>query len=301
MNVRKLDTFSGHRDCVYTLIHDKLPEKFFSAGGDGFVVGWDVRKPDLGELIARVNSSIYALAYDHQNENLWVGHNFEGIQLINPATKKLIYSNKMANSALFDIQLYNGKALIGMGDGVITIMDIENFAVQKHIKASQKSVRTIKVNPEKNHFAAGYSDHTIGIFDLDGFGLIHTISGHTNSVFSVRYSPDGRSLFSVGRDAKIRVWDVENQYSLIEEIPAHMYAINDLTFSPDGKYMATGSMDKSIKLWDVNTLKLIKVIDRARYAGHATSVNKLLWLDYGSLLLSASDDRMVSVWEFNEQ
>lgn len=299
MNVRKLDTFSGHRDCVYTLIHDKAPQKFFSAGGDGMVVGWDVNKPDLGELVAKVDASIYALAFDHQNDHLWVGHNFEGIQRVDLINKKLISSNKMANSAIFDIQLHHGKALIGMGDGVIAVMDIENFAVQKHIKASTKSVRSISVHPTQNHFAAGFSDHNIGIFDMDGFGLVKHISGHTNSVFAVRYSPDGKLLFSVGRDAVIRVWDAENKYEQVGEIAAHMYAINDLVFSPDGRYMATASMDKSIKVWDAKSLKLIKVIDRARHAGHATSVNKLLWLGYQSLLLSASDDRMVSVWELD--
>ncbi|HEU5146590.1 MAG TPA: WD40 repeat domain-containing protein, partial [Chryseosolibacter sp.] len=38
-------------------------------------------------------------------------------------------------------------------------------------------------------------------------------------------------------------------------------------------------------------------IDRARHAGHGTSVNKLLWTQYQDELLSASDDRSISVWQ----
>jgi WD repeat-containing protein 61 len=56
-------------------------------------------------------------------------------------------------------------------------------------------------------------------------------------------------------------------------------------------------MDKSIKIWDANTLQLLKVIDKARHAGHGTSVNKLWWSGHRQQLVSASDDRSISVWE----
>jgi WD40 repeat protein len=70
-----------------------------------------------------------------------------------------------------------------------------------------------------------------------------------------------------------------------------------LLFSPDGKYFATASMDKSIKVWDTTAMKLLKVIDKARHAGHGTSVNKLLWTAFNNQLISTSDDRSISVWD----
>ena len=91
-----------------------------------------------------------------------------------------------------------------------------------------------------------------------------------------------------------------SNYEAVMDITAHMYAINHISFSPDGKLFATCSMDKSIKLWDASTLRLKKIIDNARHAGHATSVNKLLWTAYENQLISCSDDRMISVWEVIE-
>jgi WD40 repeat protein len=52
-------------------------------------------------------------------------------------------------------------------------------------------------------------------------------------------------------------------------------------------------------VWDWEALKLLKVIDRARHAGHGTSVNKLLWTNYNQQLVSASDDRSISVWNIH--
>jgi WD repeat-containing protein 61 len=58
----------------------------------------------------------------------------------------------------------------------------------------------------------------------------------------------------------------------------------------------TCSMDKSLKVWDSNNFKLLKVIDKARHAGHATSINKVLWSSYNQQIISVSDDRNVSIW-----
>ena len=58
-------------------------------------------------------------------------------------------------------------------------------------------------------------------------------------------------------------------------------------------------MDKAIKVWDAKTFKLLKVIDKARHAGHGTSVNKLLWMNYKDTLVSCSDDRTISLWDIN--
>ncbi|HEV7350664.1 WD40 repeat domain-containing protein [Telluribacter sp.] len=300
MNVRKLDTFSGHRDCVYTLTGSNNPQQFFSSGGDGLVVRWDLHKPDLGELVAQVGASVYALAYDPTAGYLWIGHNFEGIQLVDPVRKAPVASSKLASAAIFDIQLVGDKALLALGDGVIIVMDVPTFAVQKHIKASHKSMRSLAYNPLTGDIAAGSSDYHLTLFDSEGFSLQKRLLAHNNSVFTVQYSPDGRFLLSAGRDAHLKVWDVNNNYELVQDIPAHLFAINHLTYSPDGKYFATCSMDKSVKVWDAVTFQLKKVIDRARHAGHGTSVNKLLWSAYNDLLVSCSDDRMVSVWEVQE-
>jgi WD40 repeat protein len=55
-------------------------------------------------------------------------------------------------------------------------------------------------------------------------------------------------------------------------------------------------MDKSIKVWDAESYKLLKVIDKARYAGHGTSINKVAWSSYNQNIISISDDRKISIW-----
>jgi len=159
---------------------------------------------------------------------------------------------------------------------------------------SEKSARCLSFNPLTSHLAIGYSDNYIRI--IENGVLLKEIDGHSNSIFTLAYSPDGSELLSGGRDAQLKIWDVQNNYTLKTNIVAHMFAINHIVYSPNENFYATASMDKSIKIWDSKRHKLLKVIDKSRYAGHGTSVNKLLWTDYNNLLISASDDRNVSVW-----
>lgn len=297
MTIEKIDTFGGHRDCVYTLEGGLYPESVFSAGADGLVVGWQLSRPDLGELVARVPASVYALALHPASGLLWVGQNYEGLHLIDPGQKQEVNSLKLTSTAIFDIKFYRTDAFVALGDGVVAVVDTEHLAVRKHLKATDRSARCIAINPVERELAVGYSDHAVRIFDLISYELKRVIPAHTNSVFTLAYSPDCRFLLSGGRDAHLRVWDVEQHYALHQDIVAHLFAINHLTYSPDGTLLATASMDKSIKIWDAETFRLLKVVDRARHAGHGTSVNKLLWTDYHNELLSASDDRTISVWK----
>jgi WD40 repeat protein len=147
--------------------------------------------------------------------------------------------------------------------------------------------------------AVGYSDHYIRVFDLETLQVKHEWKAHANSVFTLRYTPDGYYLLSGSRDARLKAWDTHSGYAQVAEVVAHMYAINHMDFSPDAKHFVTCSMDKSIKVWDAEGLKLLKVIDKARHAGHGTSVNRLLWTSHQDQLLSASDDRTVTSWSIN--
>lgn len=298
MIVEKIDTFGGHREPVYTLEHGLSTDQFFSSGGDGQVVRWRLDRPDLGELIAMVPASVYALALYPANGLLWVGQNYEGIHVLDPIQKKEVASLKLTSAAIFDIKFYKKEAFVALSDGVVAVVDADQLVIRKHLKASDQSARAIAINPVEREFAVGYSDNVVRIFDLVTHTLKQVIPAHTNSVFTIGYSPDFRYLLTAGRDAHLKLWDVEKNYALQHDIVAHMFAINHLAFSPDAHLLATASMDKSIKIWDAETYRLLKVVDRARHAGHGTSVNKLLWTDVNQLL-AASDDRTISVWKLS--
>lgn len=261
------------------------------------VVVWDLKHPEEGELVAKLPNSIYALHHLKESDLLVAGHNYEGIHLLDWKNKVETGSLKLSSAAIFDIQSFAKEIFVASGDGTVTIVDAEQLTIKSQLNHSGRNARVIAVNPVMGEMAVGYSDHYIRVFDLETFALKHEWQAHGNSVFTLVYSPDFRLLLSGSRDARLKVWQADRNYSLQTEITAHLYAINHLAFSPDGKHFVTCSLDKSVKVWQTDNLTLLKVIDKARHAGHATSVNKLLWTPFNNQVISASDDRTISVWD----
>ncbi len=296
VQVKKAVTLTGHQDCVYAL--EEIPQSpvFFSSSGDGMIVQWRLGEEE-GARVAQMAASVYALCYSPVTGLLFAGHNFEGLHVLDWQARKEVASLKLSASAVFDIKISAGRVLVASGDGSVSIVDAENLTVVKRLEAAAQSARTIAVHPKAEEMAVGYSDFHIRIFSLDDYSLRKEFRAHENSVFSLRYSPDGQLLLSGARDARLKAWNVAENYLLQQEIAAHLYAINDIRFSPDGKHFVTCSMDKSVKVWRTDDLMLLKVIDKARHAGHGTSVNKLLWCSYNNQIVSASDDRSISIWD----
>ncbi len=293
IQVQKKATLTGHHDSLY-VVAPYSSHEFFSAGGDGMVVLWDLRNTDTGKMIVKVPSSVYALSYSKEANILIVGQNYSGIHLIDVESKKELRSVALSKGSIFDIQSTSDRIFVATSEGEIIALNWDLIILNRR-RFSLQSARTMAIQGDE--LAVGFSDYSIRILDTSNLAIKHEFQGHTNSVFTLKYHPELPVLVSGSRDARLRFWDIHHQYQQVEEIVAHMYAINHIEFSPDNQHFVSCSMDKSIKVWDAKSFKLLKVIDRARHAGHGTSVNKLAWLSFENTLVSCSDDRTVSLWD----
>ncbi len=293
IEVKKLHTFLGHNDSIYTLqVIDE--SRFISAGGDGMVVLWDLKSPDEGEVIVKISSSIYSMDFDKIEQYLYVGHNGDGIHKIDLKAKKEIGSVQLGNHQIFAILLIENRIWVGLESGEIVVLN-KDLTIVKRKKLSSARVRSIDFF--EGQVAIGFSDNITRIIDVKTFEITYELKGHKNSVFKAKYHPSGKYLITVSRDAQLKIWDTQADYVMRESIAAHLYAINDVIFRKDGRYFVTGSMDKAVKLWDAHNFRLLKVLDKHRHSGHGNSVNKLIWMDFQDLLVTCSDDRSISVWE----
>jgi WD40 repeat protein len=294
-DVQKVSSLKGHRDSVFAIDIYKEPHLIFSAGADGIVALWDISQDDIGKIIAKIPASVYSIRYLPEENDLLVAQNFDGLHLIDLDHNQEKASVQLTKSYIFDVQVSGDLIFIAEGQGRVLMLRRSDLKVLHYWDETDKSARSLSIHD--NRLSVGYSDNSIRVFDLVTLKKTGEWRAHENSVFKVIHGPDG-VLMSASRDAHLKFWNHDGEE--IESIVAHMYAINDICFSPDSLLFATCSMDKSIKLWDYKKRKLLKVIDKARHAGHGTSVNKLLWTTFNNYIVSCSDDRTLSVWDINQ-
>lgn len=294
-SIAKLGTCHGHQDSIYTVAGAAQQRQFHTAGADGMVVLWDADRPDTGEVVAKVNGTVYALCHLPDGNRMVVGQNAEGIHLIDLATRSPLRSLKLTGAAIFDIQAHDGTLYIACGDGTVVLVDIDRWETVWRFRATEQAARSIAICPANGEFAVGYSDHRVRIFGLRDGRALRTLDRATGSVFALTYSPDGHLLFAAGRDAHLRTYEVTGGHRLRDELIPHMYTVNHMVFNPDRQTFATCSKDKSVRIWDAASMLPLRTIDRGSHAGHGTSVNRLLWLD-SETLVSVSDDRTASIW-----
>ncbi len=298
LSITKVAQLTGHNGSIYTLAKSNEAKYIFSGAGDGWVVKWDLEAPDTGKLVAKVDTNIFSICPILEQNRVVVGNMNGGVHWVdmnNPEHTKNIAHHK---KGVFSI-LRLGKYIFTIGgSGLLTRWSVEQSKTIESLQLSYEALRSMDYSEVRNEFAIGASDHNIYLVDASSFAIKHTIQqAHDNSVFAVRYHPKQSHLLSGGRDAHLKVWDLEQNFECIASEPAHWFTINDIVFHSLGHWFATASRDKTIKIWDASNYKLLKVIEGYRDHGHFNSVNRLLWSEHQHYLLSASDDRTVNVWE----
>ncbi len=301
IQIQKKAQLTGHNSSIFKVVPFKQPHLFLSGAGDGWIVEWDLNDPEMGKLLSKVETQIFSLKYLEGHELLVVGNMEGGVHWINlnepDATKNIAHHS----NGVFAIERVGESVLTAGGKGVLTRWDIKEARTIESLHLTNKSLRCIAYSKARNELAIGASDHCIYLLDATNLEIKQVIEkAHDNSVFTVLYSPDNRYLISGGRDAHLRIRDLENGGKEISFQPAHWFTINHLAIHPKGQLLATASRDKTIKIWDANTFELIKVLDTVRDGGHVNSVNHLYWSTHNNELISCSDDRSIIVWSIIE-
>ncbi len=297
--MHKISQFTGHNGAIFALSPFDRSDTFLSAGGDGWIVGWELNNPDMGKLLARVSAQIFSMVYLPESHEVVAG-NMDGglhwVPLEDPEKTKNIAVHQKGVFAFLPFQEWLFSA---GGDGrlhkwsIAAKRSLESLAVTPH------SIRSLILDPVKEMLIAGASDGNIYFIDPFSMEVRHHISAaHDSSVFSLALYPGGQYLLSGGRDARLKHWDLSGDPICLQNLPAHMFTINDIRFNPEGTLFATAGRDKTLKIWEAASLKLVKVLEGYRDDGHYNSVNALLWCNAGKALCSAGDDRSIIHWAF---
>jgi len=333
IQVAHLQTLSGHRAAIFALhsVHDTV----LSGCGDGLVACWplDTVIPASGPgqaqasavALARIPANVFSLCWLADSGQLLVGGMHGGAFLLGwddpgwpdrrpgegplgsgqalPAGKVLRTLSNPNTPVFAMLHLAAEQEVwLACGDGILRIYETRTWALLRELAVSRERLRSLSPEPSGDRIAVCASDGCVYLLNRKSKEVQQVLEGHEQSVFCAAWTPawtvESGRLVTGSRDARLRIWQGGPLLALDEVIPAHLFTINALAMDPGGRWLASASRDKTVKLWSTRDFRLLKVLERPRFEGHARSVNALIW--HKGLLVSASDDRTVKIWEVHE-
>jgi WD40 repeat protein len=144
-------------------------------------------------------------------------------------------------------------------------------------------------SPNGQLVASVGEDGAVKLWNSQQGTLLKTLQGHEGMTQAIAFSRNSKLLVSSGKDQTLRVWDVNTGKSLrvlsgLSEASAVLFGLND-------RFWVSAHVDCNIHIWQPTNHQRI-----ARLTGHSDLVNAIALSPNGQLLVSASADKTIKIW-----
>ncbi len=165
-----------------------------------------------------------------------------------------------------------GEIISGDQDGNIRVWDLTANACSYELVPDGKiAVRSVNVASDGSMVVAANNRGTCFVWRLDAanqFEPLHKVDAHNNTYcLKALLSPDVKYLATASSDKSVKIWNIEDNFSLDKTLVGHQRWVWDCAFSADSAYLVTASSDKTARLWDLSSGEAI-----LEYAGHSKAL-----------------------------
>jgi WD40 repeat protein len=251
---------------------------------------WDLSSGPPERPSARLNTSLYSLAFDPGGSTLAVGGDQRFTLLEVPSLKPLTTTSIDSATALEFSP--DGRSLaVGTITRVLEIWGQPSHRELATLKLQgSRSVERIAFGRD-GRMLAGATYDTLSLWDLAGARERLGLSGHDGGVPALAFSPRSALLATAGKDDKtVRIWDAAAG-RLVRALP-HSADVQACRFSPDGRLLATGSMDGGpLRVWETSHWTEIRL---PIFTARGTYTTALAFSRDGSLM--AASGGAIRVW-----
>ena len=157
------------------------------------------------------------------------------------------------NSDVISVKWSNDSQLFAScgNDKTVRFWDIrehKNINILSGIQYDGINDISIYSSSNNSTIALGHKDGLITIWDYSKRCVIKEIYEHNEEVRSVAFSPDGKYLLSGSFDSKIKIYDINNNYTPIGELE-HGDKVVSCKWHPEVPLIISTSADKTARVW----------------------------------------------------
>ncbi|KIJ59585.1 hypothetical protein HYDPIDRAFT_118338 [Hydnomerulius pinastri MD-312] len=293
-----LATYTGHRNCIMSLVFMPDSKDIVSGSLDGTMRVWSLTEGnEIGEAI-RVRSLVWAMAASEDGKLLASG-GLGGRVIVWDAKshKKVVEGGGRHSHVVNSLSFSRDSTKVASASedkSVIVWSTSTGERLAGPFTGHISRVYCVAFSPDAKQLAS-CNENAIHIWHSHNAELalppIRT-TGYYRGPHSLSWTPDGNQIIAGCWDRTIRIFDASNG-TQITRWDAHTSTgtIFSIAVSRDGRYIVSGSRDNTVKLWDATTHQQI-----GPTLQHDDMVRSVCISPDAKYIASAGDDRKVSLW-----
>jgi WD40 repeat protein len=286
------NSLKGHEGNVNSISFLSNSDIFYSSGGDGRILRWDLNtSPIISRTLIDNNFINRSMAVSNNDRWLACGTPTSGIQLFNlnnpNSPPKLLEGHKGWVDALA-FTPDSKKLFSASTDNSIIYWDLIAGTNTTFVNYDSK-INSICVSPDGKFLAGGSVNGKVIVWNLAS-NKSTVLYESDNSIQVLKYNRTGSRIIFGNKTGTLGIINLRT--NKIYTIKAHTARITDIALSPDNTLLATASYDGTIKIWNANNLNIRPVEIRA----HEAWAHSLAFDRNGRYLVSGDTQDRIFVW-----
>ncbi|XP_063932491.1 coatomer subunit alpha-like [Zophobas morio] len=211
--------------------------------------------------------------------------------------------------------------LTSLSSGSIQLWDYQKQVLIEKYEEHEGPVRCVQFHMNQPLFVSGGDDMKIKVWNYKQKRCIFTLLDHQDYIRTCFFHHESPWILSASDDGTVRIWNWQAR-SCISVLSGHTHYVMCAQFHPSSDLIASGSLDNTIRVWDMTALIRKSVLPSGRMElgrrpkpelfssrdptikfileGHERGVNWVAFHLSQPLIASASDDRTVRLWRYDD-
>lgn len=296
-NGDRYNGLQGHDGAVRSLAFLPGSSVFYSSGGDGKILRWDLNGNTKSYRTLIDNNFINrSMSISPNGRWLACGTTSSGIQLFNlnaaSSAPTLLAGHKGSWVEALSFTPDSKGLFSASTDKTILYWDLIAGTSEVFLSLDNIKVRCMVVSPTGHFLFGGTDDGKLIRWNIATKESTVVFQSENNQIYAIAINSTGSRIAFVDKSGTLRLADARNN-SILRVIAAHSARILDVKFSPDDRQIATSSMDKTVKIWDAANITN-RPITISKHEGWVLSV--AFSPDGRNLVSSSESGDYIYVW-----